>query len=102
MNLILGEVTEHIIGTFGHLLRDLNQPWLQPQHLEKYAQEIHREGAALNNCRAFIDGTLRRICYPGENQRVMYNGHKRVHGIKFQSVVTADGMIASLYGPVGK
>ena len=32
----------------------------------------------------------------------MYNGHKRVHGIKFQSVVAPNGLIANLYRPVGK
>ena len=30
----------------------------------------------------------------------MYSGHKRCHGIKFQSVVTPDGIFASMYGPV--
>ena len=29
----------------------------------------------------------------------MYNGHKRVHGIKFQSVVTPNGLIANLSRP---
>ena len=43
---------------------------------------------------------MRPICRPGQNQRVLYNGHKRVHAIKFQSVVTPDGMIANLYRPV--
>ena len=32
--------------------------------------------------------------------RVLYNGHKRVHSIKFQSVVAPNGMIANLFGPV--
>ncbi|XP_048577691.1 uncharacterized protein LOC116607814 [Nematostella vectensis] len=30
----------------------------------------------------------------------MYNVHKRVHGIKFQSVVAPNGLIANLFGPV--
>ena len=29
----------------------------------------------------------------------MYNGHKRVHGIIFQSVVTPNGLITNLSGP---
>lgn len=28
------------------------------------------------------------------------NGHKRVHALKFQSVIAPNGMIANLYGPV--
>ena len=31
----------------------------------------------------------------------MYNGHKRVHAIKFQSLVLLNGLVANLYGPVG-
>ena len=30
----------------------------------------------------------------------MYSGHKCCHGIKFQSVVTPDGLFAHMYGPV--
>ena len=61
-----------------------------------------REGAALDNCYGFIDGTVRPICRPQDNQRVVHNGHKRVHAIKFQSVTAPSGMIAQIYGPVGK
>ena len=56
-------------------------------------------GAPLQNCFGFIDGTVREIARPKFNQRVMYNGHKGVHGIKFQSVVTPNGIIANLCGP---
>ncbi len=31
---------------------------------------------------------------------MVYNGHKRVHSLKFQSVVAPNGLIANLYGPV--
>lgn len=48
----------------------------------------------------FIDGTLRKTCRPKEFQRMAYSGHKRCHGIKFQSVVTPDGLIACLFGPI--
>ena len=56
----------------------------------------------LRNCFGFVDGTVRPISRPDENQRVVYNGHKRVHGLKFQSVVIPNGLIAHLYGPVGE
>ena len=32
----------------------------------------------------------------GEHQRILYNGHKRVHAIK----ISCDGLISNLYGPV--
>ena len=44
----------------------------------------------------FVDGTLCRIAKP---QRVVYNGHKRVQGIKFRSVVIPNGLIVNLAGP---
>ena len=100
--LITSEVTNHIFDTHGYLLRDLDQPWLQPNHLEKFANAIHSRGAALQNCWGFVDGTVRPICRPGEHERLVYNGHKRVHAIKFQSVVAPNGLVANLYGPTGK
>ena len=47
-----------------------------------------------------MDGTVRPICRPKQHQRAVYNGHKRVHALKFQSVVTPNGLIANLFGPV--
>jgi len=31
----------------------------------------------------------------------MYNGHKHIHAIKFQSLVLPNGLVANLYGPLG-
>ena len=82
------------------LLENLNQPWLSPHSLETYCDVIHRKGAALDNCWGFIDGTVRPISKPGQHQRTVYNGHKKVHSLKFQSVALPNGLIANLYGPV--
>ena len=77
----------------GYLLTNLNQPWLQPHRLEEYANTIHNGGAALENCWGFVDGTVSGpICRPVQHQRSVYNGHKRVHAIKFQSVVAPNGL----------
>ena len=59
-----------------------------------------KKGAGLRNCWGFVDGTVRAVSRPGKNQRVLYNGHKKVHSIKFQSVAAPNGLIANLYGPV--
>ena len=55
----------------------------------------------MSNCWGFVDGTVRPISRPGRDQRVAYNGHKRVHAIKLRSVATPDGMLALLHGPYG-
>lgn len=39
------------------------------------------------------------ISQPVENQRIVY---KRVHALKFQSVVLPNGLVGHLYGPVDK
>ena len=65
-----------------------------------YADAIHQSGATLQNCWGFIDGTVRPICRPRSNQRILYNGHKLVHAIKFQSVIIPNGLIANLWGPM--
>ena len=44
---------------------------------------------------------MREVARPQENQRVMYNGHKRIHSIKFQSVVLDNRLTANLHGPFG-
>jgi hypothetical protein len=67
--------------------------------LESYAEAIHLKGAALNNCGGFIDGTVRLISSPGRFQRLVYNEHKKVHSLKFQSIVAPNGLIANLFGP---
>jgi len=98
--MVTNEVMNHIYDRWHHLLSDLNQPWLSPANLERFAEAVHDRGAALDNCWAFVDGTVRAISRPGENQRVLYNGHKKIHALKFQSVATPNGLIANLYGPV--
>ena len=98
--MISNAVMNELFGTWNHLFRDLEQDWLSPVNLEEFTRVIHGKGAALDNCWGFVDGTVRPTCRPGQNQRVLYNGHKKVHAIKFQSVVAPNGLIANLFGPV--
>ena len=65
-----------------------------------FASMVYDKGVPLDNCWGFVDGTVRAISRPGIHQRVLYNGHKRYHGLKFQSVVAPNDLIANLYGPV--
>ena len=85
--MISNAVMHSIYTSWRHLLLDLNQPWLSRPHLQTFTEVIKEKGAALQNCWGFIE-------------RVMYNGHKKVHSIKFQSIATPNGLIANLYGSV--
>jgi hypothetical protein len=47
----------------------------------------------------FIDGTFQGFCRPKKNQEDWYSGHKKAHGLKYQGIVTPDGLVSSLVGP---
>lgn len=72
-----------------------------PHHLQQYADVISAKGSPLDNCFGFVNGTVRPISRPGQHQRAVYNGHKRVHALKFQSVALPNGLIGNLYDPIG-
>ena len=37
-----------------------------------------------------------------KTKKIVYNGHKRLHVLKVQSITLPDRLIAHLFGPVGK
>ncbi|VEN39660.1 unnamed protein product, partial [Callosobruchus maculatus] len=67
--------------------------------MEFYADAVRRKGAAIPNCWGFIDGTAGAICRPSIPLEEYYSGHKRMHCVKYQSVLCPDGMIVNLKGP---
>ena len=93
---------DYIYQAHSHRILQWNDSILNPHSLEIYSNAITAKGSPLDNCFGFIDGTVRPISKPGKNQRVVYNGHKRVHGVKFQSVALPDGIIGNMYLPIGK
>ena len=102
LSIICNRVIDYIYDLQVHRLTSWNPQMLDPASLQMYCDAISRNGSPLDNCFGFIDDTVRPVCRPGEQQRVLYNGHKRVHALKFQSVVLPSGMIAHIYGTVGK
>jgi len=93
---------DYIYQSHSRRILEWNDSILDPYLLERYSRAITAKGSPLDNRFGFIDGTVRPISKPGENQRILYNGHKRVHWIKFQSVALPNGLIGKMYGPVGK
>lgn len=100
--MIRGTATDHIYTIHGHRITEYKHCILDPILLQVYGNAAFAKGAALDNCFGFVNGTVRPICRPGDMQRTVYNGHKRVHGLKFQSVVLPNGLVANLFGPVDK
>ena len=89
-----------VYNQHSYRLTSLQQNWLSPASLQSYADVIHNAGAPYTNCWGFVDGTVRPVCKPGNLQRLLYNWHKRLHAITFQSVIAQNGLIANLFGPV--
>ena len=65
-------VIDEIFNQHAHRIKQWNHKILNPYQLEIYADGIHTKGAALNNCFGFVDGTVRAISRPIENQEITY------------------------------
>ena len=102
LSMINNHMIDYIYDTHVHKVLNWNHEILSPVNLQTYVNAITAKGAPLDNCFGFIDGTVRHISRPGEHQRILYNGHKRVHALKFQSIALPNGIIGNLYGPVGE
>ena len=98
----INKLFDRIYNHHGNRVTEWNQDILAPVKLQTYVDAITAKGSPLENCFGFVDGTVRPISGLGANQRLVYNGHKRVHALKFQSVALPNGLIGNLYGPVGK
>ena len=96
---ICNTVMSKLYEQWSFLITSFDRELLSPANRQKYADPIHAKGAPITNSWGFMDGTVRAISRPNRNQRVLYNGHKRVHAIKFQSVATPDGLVTFLHGP---
>ena len=100
LSMVTNEVLDYIYIVHSHRIIDWNPAVLNPGALQTYAQVISQRGSPLKNRFGFVDGTVRPIARPDNNQRVVYNGHKRVHALKFQSLALPNGLIGNLYGNV--
>ncbi|TGZ80821.1 hypothetical protein EX30DRAFT_297924, partial [Ascodesmis nigricans] len=73
---------------------------LTPERLETFTRAINAKMIPLRTCWGFLDGTVRPIARPVRRQRTYYNGWKRIHVLKYQAVVTPDGLIVHFYEPL--
>ena len=84
----------------GLLTDPFTHPFFTPARLATHCQAVRTKTKVELDIWGFIDGTVGSICRPSANQRIFYNGHKRVHAVKYQSILTPDGLICHLFGPV--
>ena len=76
------------------------------EYFPLFAQRMTCYGSPFNNLIGIIDGNFLRCCRPGGegnwvstmDQRVIYNGKEKRHGLKFLAVIFSNGFV-SLFGP---
>ncbi|XP_068737629.1 trichohyalin-like [Montipora capricornis] len=100
LSMITNQMLDFIYNVHGYKVLNWNHDLLSPANLQTYVDTVTAKGAPLDNCFGFIDGTMRAIARPEQHQRILYNGHKRVHALKFQSIALPNGLMGNLYGPV--
>lgn len=96
---IANAVCLFIVQRWRHLIESFTEaPWFCAERVQRYVEATSAK-CPLPNCWGFLDGTVRPMCRPTRQQRAFYNGHKRVHSLKFQSIVAPDGIIVHMHGP---
>jgi hypothetical protein len=96
---IFNAVLDPMSNRWGHLLQ-INPNNVTDEQLKRLAEAVTAKGAPVMHCFGFLDGTLRGIARPSQNQGAAYNGHKRKHGLKYQALTAPNGMIADMWGPM--
>ena len=96
---VFGRSKAALSSIFNFGLEHIHGKMLTPAYLGRMCAMNREEDYIPEDCVGFIDGTIRPICRPGRNQRAYYNGHRRIHSLKHQSIAFPDGMIVFADGP---
>ena len=68
--------------------------------LAEFGTAVVAKGAPLDVVVALIDGTLQKNARPSNNQQLVYNGWKHIHCLKYHALISPDGIVIHIYGPV--
>jgi hypothetical protein len=98
-----GRIVNHVICflflRFRSKMAGLDLQRMNDAYMQELCSVHFQKNQVMENIWGFIDGTVRPCCRPVRFQEALYNGHKKTHAIKFQSVVAWDGIICHLNGP---
>ncbi|OAD74835.1 hypothetical protein PHYBLDRAFT_167176 [Phycomyces blakesleeanus NRRL 1555(-)] len=86
-----------IVNKFTELLRNKFK-----NELEFDTRQFSSENCkTFPNVVGFVDGTMQKVSRPSsyEDQKLIYNGWKHIHCIKYQAIATPNGITSSLVGP---
>lgn len=73
---------------------------LSKEKLAEFGRVVQAKGAPLDVVVAIIDGTLQKNTCPIRNQHLVFNGWKRIHCLKYHVLLSPDGIVIHVYGPV--
>ncbi len=96
---IVNHVAVFLYRRFGNKLGSLDRERYTDDYILQLCDIGYKKNGIMENIWGFIDATIRPCARPVRFQKVVYNGKNKVHSIKFQTVVTWDGMIAHVAGP---
>ena len=88
-----------LFNRWKHLLR-FDPIHLNPVKLAEFGTAVAAKGAPLDVVVALIDGTLQKNACPSNNQWLVYNGWKHIHCLNYHALISPDGIIIHIYGPV--
>jgi hypothetical protein len=96
---VFTDTIHHLVERYRQMV-DWDESRLTQPFLASLATSVEEcSGGRVRGVFGWVDGTQRPICRPSEHQEDFYSGYKKAHTIKFQAIVTPDGMIAHLGGP---
>ena len=82
LSMITNCVVDYLYDNHAHRLTQWNHQIMSPPLLQTYADAVSAQGAPLNNCFGFIDGTVRPICRPVELQEVVVSGISEIFTVR--------------------
>ena len=100
ISLIFNATLQMVYQNKIHLEYVNNVYWMQVDYLYSYAHTVSDKGTALDACIGFMDGSTKPIARLTENLSVTFSGHKRVHCLRFQSLLLPNGLIGHMSSPL--
>ncbi|EJD36683.1 hypothetical protein AURDEDRAFT_73974 [Auricularia subglabra TFB-10046 SS5] len=96
----MATTTARLIYERWHHLLEGDTRRLTPTKLLHFSHVLRIKGCPLAGCWSFGDGRRKKHLRPVRNQRLVYNGWVRGHCLAWLALITPDGIIVFLFGPV--
>lgn len=87
----------HLTPQWGRILEW--HPSLTLPRVKHFTRKLEERADGSGEIWGWLDDTFTEICRPTEDQELYYSGYKKKHCLKWQGLVTPDGLIASLADP---